>query len=289
MIEDLLYIDVYIKLVNLIFDKFINKLVDSHCHLTYFDNIEQIIKCAELSDVGILHTISTKSEEFDEIIKILDHYDSVYGSIGIHPQNSELHIGFDIDSFYSYCLHKKVVSIGEIGLDFYHMDDYSKNQESYKKAQYEMFDIQLDIAKKLNKPIVIHSRDADRDMIKILKNKILPNYIKGVMHCFTSSMELARCALDCGFYIGISGIVTFKNAKQVQEIASYVPIDRLLIETDAPFLAPVPKRGQKNEPSFVKFVAEFLSYMKNISYEEIRYYTTKNFFDLFFEQKMRKL
>ena len=172
------------------------------------------------------------------------------------------------------CLEKKCVGVGEAGLDYYY--DFSS-----KKDQLNCFETQINVSQTINKPIVIHSRDADKDMEEILTSKFNENPFNGVLHCFTGSKKLAKAALDIGFYISFSGIVTFKNSKEIQEIASYVPSDRYLIETDAPFLSPVPFRGKTNEPKNTYFIAEYISELRNISLDMVANQTRDNTLSLF--------
>ncbi len=248
-------------------------IIDSHCHLNYFpDNeIPQILERAKASGVGIVHTICTKIEEADKVLKIAESYDNVYASVGVHP-NEASHL-IQIEQLLQYTQKPKIISIGETGLDYHY-------QDTPKSIQKKSFQIHIEAARITGLPLVIHARDADDDMISILKSEYAKGKFKAVMHSFASSFKLCECALSLDFYISFSGIITFKNASQLQEIVKQVPSTRILIETDSPYLTPVPHRGKRNEPSFVMHVADKINLIKGLdNIEEISYSNTMNLFN----------
>ena len=199
---------------------------------------------------------------------------NIWYSGGIHPNNIKAHVSNQLDTISNYASDKKFIAIGETGLDYFY-----KNPK--KELQKNSFIKHINIARELGLPIIVHTRDADRDTIDILKSQYKKGKFKGVIHCFSATEELAMEALDINFYISVSGIVTFKNAESIRNTIQKIPLNKLLVETDAPYLAPVPNRGKRNEPAFVKHTAEFLSILKNVSYEKIAIQTTENFFNLF--------
>ena len=254
-----------------------NFLVDSHCHLNmneFKDDLDNVIEKAISNDVKYLHSICTKISDYPEIISIIEKYDNIHGSFGIHPHEADQHIDLTVEQIITYSSHPKIISLGETGLDYYY--EYSN-----RLNQQILFKKHIEASRQNSLPIIIHTREADNDTISILTEEMQKGEFKGLIHCFTSSEELARKVLDLGLYISISGIVTFKKAIDLQEIVKFLPLDRLLIETDSPYLAPIPFRGKRNEPAFVKNVCEFIATLKNISYETLRENTTKNYMNLF--------
>ena len=249
-------------------------LVDSHCHLDMIDgDVEDILADAEQHGVGILHTISVDIMKFDKIYEYTK-YDSIYASVGQHPCYIE---GISNEYFkllMNYSHLDKVISIGESGLDYYHG---RADKDSERKAQQRVFGEHIEVSRRVDKPIVVHSRSAEDDTFSMLKGAD----IRGVMHCFTGTIGFARKMMDLGFYISFSGILTFKNASDLREVCKYVPLDRMLIETDAPYLAPVPHRGKKNTPGYVYYVAECVASIHNETLESVSEITTANFQDLF--------
>ena len=250
-------------------------LVDSHCHLDYFKEEErdEIIQNALASNVKIMQTISTKFSQREELMKIVNAYDFIYASIGTHPENA--HDDFVTASqMVEFCKsHKKIIGIGETGLDYYHSTEFKQKQKS-------AFEEHIKAALETGKPIIVHTRNADDDTLAMLKEPA-KNGLKILMHCFTGGAEFAKKLLDIGAFISYSGIVTFKNAASINESMMATPQDRLIIETDAPFLAPAPMRGKRNEPAFVKYTAQFIAEKRGISVEEVATLTAKNFFRLF--------
>lgn len=247
-------------------------LVDSHCHLDYFtpQEISALIERAKEKEVNVLQTICTKLSAFNKIQYIINEHDNIYASVGIHP--NEVEKIPTVEQLVSLTKHKKVISIGETGLDYYY--DYSPPE-----LQQASFKVHIEASRITNLPLVIHSRNADKDMIHILEKEYNKGKFSAIMHSFSSSKELYKAALELGFYISFSGIVTFKNAQTIQEIASITPNNRILIETDSPYLAPHPNRGKKNEPSFITHTAKKLNELRNCN--NIDKITTINFFKLF--------
>lgn len=253
-------------------------LIDSHCHLNMLDlspydgSLPRLVEETTASGVAIMLCIGTDQNDSPLVKDIASQFNNVYASVGIHPSevaNNPL----AIEAIIALADHPKVVAIGETGLDYYY------NQEGLA-AQRESFRRHIRVAAQIHKPLIIHTRSAHHDTIEIMRTENAES-VGGVMHCFTESWEMAKEALDLGFYISISGIVTFKNAENVRDVATKIPADRLLIETDAPYLAPVPMRGKKNEPKYVKYVAEFMAQLRNVSYEELIGTTAENFQRLF--------
>lgn len=275
------------------------ELIDTHCHVhfqAYKDDMDEVIKRSLDAGVGMI-TVGTQSDTSRRAIEVAEKYDGVWASIGLHP--SHLHKQsfqdeqeldpirtrsevFDPEFYRELAKHPKVVAIGEFGFDFYHMPpdiDASKVIEDQKQAT----NIQIDLATELDKPIIVHCRDAHDQQFELLKSAVeqgkLPK--RGVVHCFTGTLEDAKRYIGLGFMIGFTGILTF--SKDLQQVARELPIESILIETDAPYLAPAPHRGKRNEPMFVKHVAQSLAEIKSLSYEQIAKQTTHNsirFFDL---------
>ncbi|MBT4988989.1 MAG: TatD family hydrolase [Rickettsiales bacterium] len=252
-------------------------LVDSHCHLNsknLINNLAEVLSNASEAEVKYMLTVCTKIEEFPEILTIAENHQNISCSIGIHPSEADNFSPKDIEFIQKHLTNKKVVAIGETGLDYYY-------QNSVKAAQKESFAAHINLSQSSHLPIIIHTREAEKDTADMLTSAMKEQSFSGVMHCFTSSYDLAKASLDLGMYISISGIVTFKNADDLRETVKKIPLDRLLIETDSPYLAPIPKRGKTNEPAFVKYVAEFLANYLNMDYEEFCEITSNNLFRLF--------
>ena len=252
-------------------------MIDSHCHLDHsplYEKLDEIVNRAELSGVECLLTISTTLQSFEMIKRIILKYKNIYGSIGIHPHETKDHINVDKKKLISLRNeNNKIIGIGETGLDFYY-------QNSDKLIQKKKFVEHVEAAIDLDLPIIVHSRNAEIDTFNILKDFSSRNP-KILMHCFTGSSDFLKKMLGLGAYISLSGIITFNKSKELQETASLIPIDRLLIETDSPFLAPMPKRGSANEPSFIKYTAIKLAEIKQISYDDLIVHTSNNFNKLF--------
>ena len=249
-------------------------LIDSHCHLNYPGLVEDeagVLARARARGVRGFLNISTRRSEWRDVVATAERHRDVWAAIGIHPHEADAHPDLGTDAIVEATAHPKVVAIGECGLD-YHYD------KSDRAAQRDRFRAQIAAARETGLPMVIHTRDAEADTAAILREA---SGVGGVLHCFTGTRWLAEQGLDLGYYVSLSGIVTFKNAKDLQEVARIVPDDRLLVETDAPFLAPVPNRGKTCEPAFVADTAAFLADLRGIAPEVLAEQTTANFFRLF--------
>ncbi len=246
-------------------------LFDTHVHLNddqFNDDLEEVIERARLNGVGRVVVVGFDEKTIKRAIELIDMYDFMYAAIGWHPVDAIDLTDDHLDWIQELTAHPKVVAIGEIGLD-YHWD------KSPKDVQQAVFRRQIQLAKKLDLPIIIHNREATEDVVKILEEEGAEE-VGGIMHCFSGSPETAKRCLDMNFYISLGGPVTFKNAVKPKEVAKEVPLDRLLIETDCPYLAPHPFRGKRNEPSYVKLVAEQIAALKEISLDEVAKATTEN-------------
>ena len=247
-------------------------MIDSHCHLDHeplFNNLDEIIKRSKNVGIEKILTICTNLESFDNIKKIIEKDQIIYGTFGIHPhETSNNHVTKE-QIKKSVMSHKKIIGIGETGLDFYY-------NNSDKSKQIKSFEEHIKASIELKIPLIVHSRSAEEETFDILKNFNDIN-LKILMHCFTGSKDFAKKLLDFNTFFSASGIITFKNSRELQETFSFLPLSKLLIETDSPFLAPVPNRGKKNEPSFIKYTAEKLAELKKVSKEDLISQTTKNF------------
>ncbi|UEM23437.1 TatD family hydrolase [Skermanella mucosa] len=253
-------------------------LIDSHCHLDFPDFAEErdeVIARAKRAGVARMVTISTRISRFDQIREIAEAYDEVYCTVGVHPhQAAEEQAVTSVERLVELSRHPKVVGIGESGLDYF----YDNSPRDIQQAGFRMH---AQACRETDLPIVVHTRDADEDTARILKEEGAGQGLRGVLHCFSSGRALAEQALEFGFYISLSGIVTFKRSEELRDIVRSVPLDRILVETDAPFLAPIPKRGKRNEPSFVAHTAAAVAQVKGISPEELAARTTENVLKLF--------
>jgi TatD DNase family protein len=251
--------------------------IDSHCHLNYEGLVEDqdgVLDRARAAGVEMMLNISTRASEWDAIIATAERADDVMASIGIHPHEADLHPDVETETLVARSGHPKVVGIGETGLDYYY-------DKSDRDRQRQSFRAHIAAARETGLPIIIHTRDAEEDTRSILTEEMGKGAFAGVLHCFTGSLDLAQAAMELGFSVSMSGIVTFKNAKDLQETAKAIPLDRLLIETDAPFLAPVPHRGRTCEPAFVADTARFLADLRGESLEALAAATSANFRRLF--------
>ena len=253
-------------------------IIDSHCHLTYepmSSSLEETIKRANKDGVEFLLTISTEDKSFRNILDILDKYKCVYGSYGIHPHEAKQHKGIKFENIIEKVKqNKKIIGIGETGLDFYY-------NHSEKKDQIESFLEHIEASQKTNLPIIVHTRSAEGETFEILQKAVKKNNLKILIHCFTGSKDFAFKLLDIGAYISASGVVTFKKSQDLADTFKEIPLNRLLVETDSPYLAPEPLRGKPNEPSYIIHTVKFLSELKKVSIENISDSTSKNFFNLF--------
>lgn len=251
--------------------------VDSHCHLDFDDfapELSGVVQRAQENGIEHMLTISCKVSDYDRVRNVADQFDNIHCTVGTHPHDALEELDVPLEKIIELSHHEKVVGIGETGLDYFY-------DNSPREEQKQSFRKHIKACLATDLPIIIHTRDAEADTIQILDEESPDRKLRGVMHCFTASEDMAMKSLERGFYISMSGIVTFKRSTELQEIAKKIPLDRLLIETDAPFLAPVPKRGKRNEPSFVRHTAEFLAELKGISVEELAKATTENFYTLF--------
>jgi TatD DNase family protein len=244
-------------------------LIDSHCHLNYLDDPQEAIGRAREAGVTACLCISVDEAGFSAVKSLASRHADIWATAGVHPDAAE----DNLEWIEAELAHERVVAVGETGLDYLHADDASA-----QARQREAFALQLDLAIRHDMPVVVHTRQAEKDTLDLLQAH---RGVKGVLHCFTESWSMAKEALDQGFYVSISGIVTFKNAANVRDVAAKVPADRLLIETDSPWLAPVPKRGKTNEPAYVAHTAEFLAELRQTPVETLRQETADNFIRLF--------
>jgi TatD DNase family protein len=251
--------------------------VDSHCHLNYkglVENQANILARARDSGVSAMLNISTREREWDDVIGLAEQEKDVWASVGIHPHEADQHVGMDCAKLVAKSAHPRVIAIGETGLDYYY-------DKSDRAQQCTGFREHIKASRETGLPIIIHTRDAEADTATILTEEMREGAFTGVIHCFTASAEFARIALDLGLYISLSGIVTFKNAQDLQDVAKWLPADRLLVETDAPFLAPIPHRGKTGEPAFVADTARFVALLRDVPPETLARQTSDNFYDLF--------
>ena len=253
-------------------------IIDSHCHLTYepmSSSLDETIKRANNDGVKYLLTISTEDKSFKNILKILENYSSVYGSYGIHPHEAKKHKEIKSKNIIEKVKkNKKIIGIGESGLDFYY-------NHSEKKDQISSFLEHIEASQETHLPLIVHTRSAEEDTFKILKEAKKKKDLKILIHCFTGTKEFAFKLLDIGAYISASGVVTFNKSKELADTFKEIPLNRILVETDSPYLAPEPLRGKPNEPSYITHTVKFLSNLKNVSYEKFSESTTQNFFNLF--------
>jgi TatD DNase family protein len=251
--------------------------IDSHCHLNYKGLIEDqpaVLARARSAGVTTMLNISTRESEWDDVLATAERESDVWASVGIHPHEADGHAHIDTAKLVSRAAHPKVIAIGETGLDYYY--DHSDREQ-----QRTSFRAHIAASRETGLPLIVHTRDAEEDTALILAEEMAKGAFPGVIHCFTASQDFAEKALALGLYISISGIVTFKNAKDLQASAALIPNDRVLIETDAPFLAPVPHRGKTGEPAFVADTARFLADLRGTSVEALAAQTSENFFLLF--------
>jgi TatD DNase family protein len=253
--------------------------IDSHCHINFPEFSERLPALfAKMAENQVSHAlcVSVELDKFPEIRAMAEAYPQVYASVGVHPDYEET-AEPTVEQLVELSQHPKVIAIGETGLDYFRL-------KGDLEWQRERFRIHIRASRASAKPLIIHTRAASEDTLRILeeeKASVHAGGVAGVMHCFTESLPVAKAAMEMGFYISFSGIVTFKNAKDLQEVARHVPLERMLIETDSPYLAPVPMRGKTNEPGFVKHVAEYLADLKGVSVDELARITSTNFRTLF--------
>lgn len=253
-------------------------IIDSHCHLDSLDyenqhkNVDEVIENAKARGVGHFISVCTTLGRFEAMKQLTAYRDEVSLSCGVHPLNVEDE-PFDYDKLLSFAQDPKVVAIGETGLDYHYTPET-------KALQQSIFAQQIEIANKVNKPLIIHTRSARQDTMEMLEQGGAEK-CGGVLHCFTEDLAMAKRAMDIGFYISISGIITFRNAEELRDVVRHVPLDRLLVETDSPYLAPIPYRGKPNQPAYVRETCEYLAALKGVSVEELARITTQNVQKLF--------
>lgn len=255
-------------------------IIDSHCHLNILPedkvgDLDQVIKTAHELGVDKMLCIAIHPDQWQDLLDIADRYEEVYVSIGIHPCE-EKGVMVSDEALIAAASHPKVIAIGEVGLDYYHFDAEQEDMS----WQQDRFRQMIRLAKQLSKPLIIHTRHSTPDCLRILEEEGA-NEVGGIMHCFVEDIETAKQAMALGFYISFSGIVTFKNAVELKEVAKVVPADRILAETDSPYLAPVPYRGKANQPGYTRYVVEELAKLRDVSFAEMAQQTTDNFNRLF--------
>ena len=253
------------------------RLIDSHCHLNYdglADRQDEVLENARKRGVAGFLNISTRRKEWNDVIGVAERHNDVWASVGVHPHEADAHPDLGAAALVEGTRRPRVIAIGECGLDYY----YDKSE---RQAQRERFQAHIDAARQTGLPLIVHTREAEADTAEILGEAVRKGSVTGVLHCFTGSADLARKGLDLGFYVSLSGIVTFKNARDLQDTAKWLPADRMLVETDSPFLAPVPHRGQTCEPAFVADTANFVAELRGEEPEQLAETTTANFFNLF--------
>jgi len=253
--------------------------VDSHCHINFPELAERMPEVLQkMVDNGVTHAlcVSVDLPDFPQVLALAETYPHIFASVGVHPDYEETPEP-TAEQLVELARHPKIIAIGETGLDYFRL----KGDLEWQRARFRQH---IRASRISRKPLIIHTRAASEDTIRILQEEgagVAQGGVAGVMHCFTESLEVAQAAIEMGFYISFSGIVTFKSAKDLQAVAKAVPLDRILIETDSPYLAPVPFRGKTNEPGFVRHVGEFLADLRGISVQEVQKVTTENFFRLF--------
>ena len=253
------------------------RLIDSHCHLNYeglAERREEVLANARGAGVTGFLNISTRQREWNDVIAVADANPDVWATVGVHPHEADAHPDLGAGVLTDAASHQRVIAIGECGLDYYY-------DKSDRAAQRERFQAHIEAARATGLPLVVHTRDAEEDTAAMLEQAVNKGGVRGVLHCFTGSWQLANKALDLGFYVSLSGIVTFKNAQDLQHTARKLPSDRLLLETDSPFLAPIPHRGRTCEPAFVADTARFVGDLRGVDVGTLAEQTTDNFFELF--------
>ncbi|MGY9015059.1 MAG: TatD family hydrolase [Rhodospirillales bacterium] len=255
----------------------IRGLVDSHCHLDYpelSEDLKGVVSRANEAGIEWMTTICTRLDNFPQVLDVAKKYENIFCTVGVHPHEAGNDDDITWERLVKLADHPKVIGLGETGLDYYY-------ERSPRDAQQKAFQAHIDASRETGLPLIVHTRDADDDTARMLREEYAKAPFTGVIHCFSSGREMAEAALEIGFYISISGIVTFKNAQDLRDVVADLPMDRLLVETDSPYLAPVPKRGKPNEPSYTAFTAHKLAEIKGVSAEDLAEKTTNNFFKIF--------
>jgi len=252
-------------------------LVDSHCHLDFPDfdiDRDVVIKSAIDEGVGYMLTICTRVSKFGEVLAVAEKYENIFCTVGIHPNNADTEPEISTEDLIKLARHPKVVGFGETGLDFYY-------ENSPRDIQERSFRSHIKASRETGLPVIVHTRDADADLERILRDEIEKGPFPGLIHCFSGNQDLAETVLDIGFSISFSGIATFKKADEIRAVAKGVPLDRILVETDSPYLAPVPNRGKRNEPAFTAITATLIADLRGMDKKTFFQATTNNFFALF--------
>ena len=250
-------------------------LVDSHCHLDFpelANRIDQVLSSMERARVGAALCIGDSLEKMPDVLSLAEQHENLFASVGVHPEHQDCREP-DVATLLRYAQHQRVIGIGETGLDYY----WHKDRPEWQR---ERFRTHIRAARESHKPLIIHTRDSAEDTLRIMREEGA-EAVGGIMHCFTETQAVADSALSLGFYISFSGIVTFKNAKQLKQVARSIPLNRILVETDSPYLAPVPYRGKPNEPAYVRHVANEIALLREMDVLEIEQATTQNFCRLF--------
>ncbi|MEG3617332.1 TatD family hydrolase [Magnetovibrio sp. PR-2] len=251
-------------------------LVDSHCHLDYpeFEDLSETNRRASEAGVGAMLTIATAIDKFPGVLSVAESQPNIWATVGVHPHSAGKGDMVTFSWLMENANHSKVIGFGETGLDYFY-------EHSPREAQQQAFRTHIAAARERQLPLIVHTRDAEEDTLAILHNEMEKGAFPGLIHCFSASSAFAQAAVSMGLYISISGIITFKKADELRDAVAHVPLDRLLVETDAPYLAPIPHRGQPNEPAYTRHTAEKLAEIKYVSYAELETATTNNFFKLF--------
>jgi TatD DNase family protein len=250
-------------------------LVDSHCHLDFpglAERLPEVLDTMQANGVGLALCIGVNLEDFPQVLALAERDPRLYATVGVHPEYTDVEEP-TVERLVALASHPRVVAIGETGLDYY----WQKDKPEWQRQRFRHH---IEAARQCAKPLVVHTRDSAEDTLRLLR-EAGADAVGGVMHCFTENWAIASMALDLGFYLSFSGIVTFKNAAQVKEVATKCPLDRLLVETDSPYLAPMPFRGKQNQPAYVRYVAEEVARLRGLPVEAVQQATTDNFFRLF--------
>ncbi|RED51086.1 TatD family hydrolase [Aestuariispira insulae] len=253
-------------------------LVDSHCHLDYLErdgqDLDAVVERARDAGVETLVTISTKLSGFPQVLAIAERYDNVYCTVGVHPHEAEAEPDVTSEQLVELAQHEKVIGIGETGLDYFY-------EHSPRELQQRSFLAHIEAARQTQLPLIVHTRDADDDTVSMLQAEYQKGAFPGVIHCFSSTQELAEKSVEIGFMISLSGIVTFKKAEEIRDTVRALPVESLIVETDSPYLAPIPHRGKKNEPAFVAHTANCVAELKGMDPENFARASSENFYRLF--------
>ncbi|WP_135077658.1 TatD family hydrolase [Terasakiella sp. SH-1] len=256
-------------------------LVDTHCHLDFpdfKDDFDQVLANAKDAGVGTMVTICTYVTRFEQVLDIAKQHDNIFCTVGIHPHNAETEPEVSVEDLTKMASHPKVIGFGETGLDYFY-------EHSPRETQQAQFKTHIQAARELGLPVIIHTREAEADTLAIIEEEMAKEPFSGLIHCFSASKEFADRVVELGLYISISGIVTFKKAQELRDAIADVPLDRLLVETDAPYLSPIPYRGKRNEPAYTAHTAAKVAEVKGVSVEEFTQQSTDNFFRLFAKAK----